>query len=86
MAIDPKAVAGDPEHAVAELLWTRLHEVDGTAGLQRLLAILVESAELDAASARGWTIVRCVDYWLWGLEHGLTEDPARCRRILEVLA
>jgi streptomycin 6-kinase len=27
-----------------------------------------------------------VDYWLWGLENGLTEDPERCRRLLASLA
>ena len=26
-----------------------------------------------------------VDYWLWGADHGLTEDPKRCQRILEAL-
>jgi hypothetical protein len=25
--------------------------------------------------------VRSVDYWLWGLSVGLTEDPARCARV-----
>jgi streptomycin 6-kinase len=50
-----------------------------------LLAVLADSGELDGEKARGWAIVRCVDYWLWGLEHGLTEDPKRCRRILAAL-
>jgi len=26
--------------------------------------------------------VRCVDYWLWGLGVGLTEDPAACDLIV----
>lgn len=86
LAIDPKPIAGDPEHAVPELLWTRLNQVDGGAGLRRLLAVLVDSGGLDARLARNWAIVRCVDYWLWGRANGLTEDPLRCRRILEVLA
>lgn len=85
LAVDPKPVAGDPEYAVPELLWTRVDEVDGAAGLQHLLEVLVESGELDAEVARGWSIVRCVDYWLWGLAHGLTKDPVRCQRILEAL-
>ena len=29
--------------------------------------------------------MRCVDYWLWGLSVGLTEDPVRCARIVERL-
>ncbi len=86
LAIDPRPVCGDPELAVAELLWTRLDEVDGPAGLRRLLAVLTDSGGLDPAKARAWAVVRCVDYWLWGLEHGLTDDPVRCHRILAVLA
>jgi len=85
LAIDPRPIAGEPEHAVAELLWTRVDEVDGASGVQRLLSVLVGSGALDADKARRWAIVRCVDYWLWGVEHGLTEDPKRCRRILEAL-
>jgi streptomycin 6-kinase len=86
LAIDPKPVAGDPEHAVPELLWTRVDELEDAAAIRRLLAVLAASGELDGEKARGWAIVRCVDYWLWGLEHGLTEDPERCRRLLAALA
>ena len=82
LAIDPKPVAGDPEHAVPELLWTRVDELEDAAAIRRLLAVLASSGELDGDKARGWAIVRGVDYWLWGLENGLTEDPKRCQRIL----
>jgi streptomycin 6-kinase len=85
LAIDPRPVAGEPEYAVAELLWTRVDEVDDAAGIRRLLAVLVDSGALDAEKSRGWAIVRCVDYWLWGVEHGLTRDPKRCQHILEAL-
>ena len=85
LAIDPKPVAGDPEHAVPELLWTRVDELEDAAAIRRLLAVLAASGELDGEKARGWAIVRCMDYWLWGLENGLTEDPKRCRRILAAL-
>jgi len=85
LAIDPRPVAGEPEQAVPELMWTRLEDAESDQGIERLLATLVANAELDAARAREWVIVRCVDYWLWGLEHDLTEDPKRCRRILEAL-
>ncbi len=84
LAIDPRAVAGDPEHAVPELLWTRLDEV-GAAGLRRLLAILITDGGLDPELARNWSIVRCADYWLWALENRLTEGPVRCQRIIEIL-
>jgi streptomycin 6-kinase len=86
LAIDPKPVAGDPEHAVPELLWTRVDELQDAQAIRHLLATLAGSGELEVEKARGWAIVRCVDYWLWGLENGLTEDPKRCRRILAALA
>jgi len=86
LAIDPKPIAGEPEYGVPELLWTRADEVSDAVGIRRLMAILVESAELDAARARCWAIARGVDYWLWGLEHGLTDDPERCRRMLAAFA
>jgi streptomycin 6-kinase len=85
LAIDPKPVTGDPEHAVPELLWTRVDELEDAAAIRRVLTVLADSGELDGEKARGWAIVRCVDYWLWGLENGLTEDPKRCRRILAAL-
>lgn len=85
LAIDPRPVAGDPELAVPELLWTRLDEV-GPGGCFGLLREIARSGSLDEERARGWSIVRAVDYWLWGAEHGLTEDPKRCSVILEALA
>jgi len=86
LAIDPKPVAGDPEHAVPELLWTRVDELEDAQAVRHSLAVLAGSGELDGEKARGWAIVRCVDYWLWGLENRLTEDPKRCQRILAALA
>lgn len=78
LAIDPKVIAGDPEYGVAQLLWCRLDELDGPAELQRRLAAICAVAELDLQRTIAWSLVRCVDYWLWGLSVGLTEDPVRC--------
>ncbi|WP_291045966.1 hypothetical protein [Herbiconiux sp.] len=33
--------------------------------------------------ARAWVVVRSLSYLQWGLRHGLTLDPPRCRRLLE---
>ena len=38
-----------------------------------------------AGVAGGASIARCVDYWLWALSVGLTEDPRRCARIVATL-
>ena len=45
-----------------------------------------DTAGLDLPLARDWALVRVVDYWLWALSIGLTEDPRRCATLLEWLA
>lgn len=85
LALDPKPISGTPEYGLAQLVWQRLDEMEAAGGLARHFDRLVEAAELDAELARGWTFVRCMDYWLWGLTVGLTYDPARCARIVSWL-
>jgi len=85
LMIDPKAIAGDPEFSLAQLLWSRLEDIEAKRGLGYHFRALVEAAELDYELARTWTIIRCVDYWLWGLTVGLTYDPARCDIIIKRL-
>lgn len=86
LAIDPKAVAGDPEHSVPELMWTRIDDAADDGAVGELLGVLVAAGKLDADKARAWTVVRAIDYWLWALGVGFTEDPVRCRRLVEALA
>ncbi|MEZ4832082.1 MAG: aminoglycoside phosphotransferase family protein [Caldilineaceae bacterium] len=76
LVIDPKVVAGDPAFGLAQLLWTRLEEIEDGSGVDHVFQLLVEAAEIDPISARAWTILRLVDYWLWALSVGFTEDPA----------
>lgn len=83
LAVDPKVVVGDPEFGIAQLLVNRLAEIEAQGGLAQHFLILTEAAELNQELARAWTLVRCVDYWLWGLSVGLTEDPIRCARIVD---
>lgn len=85
LAVDPRALRGAPEYSVPELMWTRADELHTDADVRRTLGIVVSAGKMDAEAALGWTVTRCVDYWLWGLEHGLTVDPARCERILSAL-
>lgn len=86
LVIDPKVVAGPLEFGVAQLLWCRLEEIEAAGGLPIAITSLCRAAALDPANTMAWTLVRCVEYWLWGLSVGLTEDPARCRRIIAALA
>jgi streptomycin 6-kinase len=88
LVIDPKVMRGDAEFGLAPLLWRRLGEAGGPAGLRRRFDVLVDEAGLDAELARGWTLLRAVDYQLWGLSLslGLTEDPARCATVIDWLS
>ena len=81
LAIDPRVIAGDAEYGIAQMLWRRLEDIPSAAQFWRAWEVLLEAAELDAVKARAWTLVRLVDYWLWGLSIGLTIDPARCETI-----
>jgi streptomycin 6-kinase len=85
LVVDPKVVAGAPEYGPAQLLWRRLDVIEAQGGLERCFRTLCEAAELDLDLARRWTLVRCVDYWLWELSVGWTDDPARCARIISWL-
>lgn len=85
LSIDPKVVVGDPEFGIAQLLWTRLEDLVQTGGLPYQFDALVDRAGLDSQRARSWTLIRCVDYWMWALSVGLTEDPLCCQAIVDWL-
>lgn len=85
LVVDPKVVIGDPEFGIAQLLWCRLEDIEAQGGLDRHFRMLIEAATLDPDRARSWTLVRCVDYWLWAVSIGLTHDPARCEAIVNWL-
>lgn len=53
LVIDPKVMRGDAEFGLAPLLWRRLGEAGGPAGLRRRFDALVDEAGLDAQLARG---------------------------------
>lgn len=82
LVVDPKIVVGDLEFGIAQLLWCRLEDIEAQGGLEHYFRVLSEAAQLEPALARHWTLVRTVDYWLWGLSVGLTYDPARCAIIV----
>ena len=85
LAIDPKPVIGNPERSVAELMWDRIDDATQPHDVHALFAALTRTGMLHPERARAWTIVQAVDYWLWGLGAGLTEDPRRCERLLAIL-
>lgn len=86
VAVDASAAVGAPERSVAELLWTRADELPGPQAITGLLEVIARSGRLDWDKAVAWAFPRTIDYWLWGLENGLTYDPARCHRVASALA
>lgn len=85
LVVDPKPIIGDLEYGIAQILWNRLEDILAANGLDYAFDLLVETAELDHHLARRWTLVRCVDYWLWALSAGLTIDPLRCTYVVNWL-
>jgi streptomycin 6-kinase len=81
LTVDPVLLRGDIAFDLGRMLWTRLDEVlDIGAGFD----IVVRAARLDPSRARDWVVFRAIDYWLWCLSRGLTEDPVRCERLARV--
>ncbi|WP_405063566.1 aminoglycoside phosphotransferase family protein [Kribbella sp. NBC_01505] len=82
VTVDPVLYRGDIEYDLGRVLWMQLDEM---AEIPPYFEIVVQEADLVRDRARAWTVFRTVDYWLWGLGNGLTEDPVRCERLLKAL-
>ena len=83
LVVDPVLYRGDVECDLARILWTRVDEMADGTKIRENPATLTREAELEPERARNWVVFRTVDYWLWGLNAGFTEDPERCRRVLD---
>jgi streptomycin 6-kinase len=86
LVVDPVLLRGDIGYDLGRILWSRLDELGNDAAVRRWFDILVEAAGLDVERARRWVVTRATSYLFWGLEHGLTEDPPRCLRLLDIFA
>ncbi|GAA4205703.1 aminoglycoside phosphotransferase family protein [Actinocatenispora rupis] len=85
LTVDPVLLRGDIGYDLGRVLWTRLDDMPDDATIRRCLAAAVDAAGLDRDRARAGVLFRTVDYWLWGLGVGLTEDPVRCARLVAAL-
>jgi streptomycin 6-kinase len=83
IVVDPVLLRGDPEYDIGRVLWSRLDELPADRDLSEAFDIFVDAARVPPDRARAWVLVRSQSYLLWGLRHGLTLDPPRCRRLLE---
>ena len=86
LVVDPVLLRGDPEYDLGRILWSRLDEIPDDTAVRRLFDLFVGIADVPADRARDWVVIRSVSYLVWGLRKGLTEDPPRCRRLLDVFA
>lgn len=84
--VDPVLLRGDPEYDVGRVLWSRLDELPTDAAVHRAVELFVHAASVPLTRARDWVLVRSMSYLLWGLRRGLTEDPPRCLRLLDLFA
>jgi streptomycin 6-kinase len=82
LTVDPVLMRGDIAFDLGRVLWTRIDEMSDAKEIIRCFEAVVGAAGLDRDHGRDWVLFRTVDYWLWGLAVGLTEDPERCRRLM----
>ncbi|WP_322410690.1 aminoglycoside phosphotransferase family protein [Microbacterium invictum] len=82
--VDPVLLRGDIEYDGARALWSLLPRMRGDDDIRLAFHTFVDAAGVPEERARAWVLVRSMSYLLWGLDHGLTVDPPKCRRLLEV--
>lgn len=88
-AIDPQPMIGEPEFAVAPLLWNRLGELPAAhsgSALRRRCHDFSTAAGLDPEVAREWGIAREVENALDYAAHGHRGDLARSLWVASTLA
>ncbi len=86
LVVDPVLLRGDIAYDLARALWTRLDEIPDVAGILACFDLAVRESGVGHDSARDAVVFRTVDYWLWCLSAGLTEDPLRCERLIRAFA
>jgi streptomycin 6-kinase len=82
LVVDPVLLRGDIAFDLGRVLWTRVDEMDTPADVIRHFDAVVTAAGIPRDHGRDWVVFRTVDYWLWALTAGLTEDPRRCLRLV----
>ncbi|MDM7990372.1 aminoglycoside phosphotransferase family protein [Arthrobacter sp. zg-Y877] len=89
VAIDPQAVFGEAEYAVAPMLWNRLQDLGIQAPEEALLArldALCSAAGLDRQAALDWSILREVANALDYVREGRHGDAQRSVWVASALA
>ncbi|SDT45922.1 aminoglycoside phosphotransferase family protein [Microlunatus soli] len=84
LVVDPVLLRGDPEYDFARVLWDRLDELPDRTDVLGAFETFVAAAGLPDDRARSWIVLRAMSYLLWGIPRGLTWDPPKCRRLLDL--
>ncbi|TDE12701.1 aminoglycoside phosphotransferase family protein [Jiangella asiatica] len=84
LIVDPVLLRGDREYDFARVLWDRLDELSKDSEIIAAFDAFVDAAQVPAQRARCWVVLRSMSYLLWGIPHGLTSDPPKCRRLLDL--
>lgn len=82
--VDPVLLRGDPEYDLGRVLWSRLDELTTDRQVFDAFDMFVDAVDVPTDRARSWVVVRSMSYLLWGLREGLTWDPPKCRRLLDL--
>lgn len=82
LVVDPLLYRGDIGYDLARVIWTRVDEMTDAGEIRHWIGELAEATGLDWDWVIAGIRFRTVDYWLWGLAYGLTEDPVRCARLM----
>jgi streptomycin 6-kinase len=86
LVVDPVLLRGDPEYDFARVLWERLDELPKESDIMDAFEVFVRAAQVPPDRARRWIVVRSMSYLLWGIPRGLTWDPPKCRRLLDLFS
>ncbi|WP_205864583.1 aminoglycoside phosphotransferase family protein [Planctomonas sp. JC2975] len=86
LVVDPVLLRGDREYDIGRVLWSRLDELPDDGDVRDAFELFVRVAEVPRDRARSWVVLRSMSYLTWGIPRGLTEDPVRCRRLLDLFA
>lgn len=84
LIVDPVLVRGDCEYDFARVLWERLDELATDPEIIAMFDVFVRVAQVPSDRARRWMVLRSMSYLLWGIPRGLTWDPPKCQRLLNV--
>lgn len=84
LVVDPVLLRGDPEYDFGRVLWSRLDELPTDPEVRAAFDGFVRVAGVPSERARSWVVIRSMSYLLWGLAHGLTWDPPKCQRLLDI--